>query len=487
MELRLFAALSILVLATAIPVIGAAICGAIIAIQVALLALRPLVACLPIHPSPVARNPADPWFSVHVATHCEPPRLVIATLRALLDQNWPTGGYEIIVMDNNTADPALWKPVERFCTAHPGRIRFLHRTGVRGAKAGALNIALAHTDPRATHIVTVDADYVVAPDFLTHAAAALDRTGADYVQFPQAYTGTALVAPGVDAELEEYFRTNAASADDAEAVLLTGTLCVISRAALTAVGGWSGATTTEDAELGVRLCNAGFSGRFINQVVGKGLLPLSLRDLERQRYRWCSGNVQTLMRHARLIFGIAGSLTLARRLAILSQLTAWFNLALVPFLLLFAWLLTGQSHTVSAALAGGAIVLSLCDIVARVLARGWRDGLPPGVAFRALACRIALAPQSAKATFDALTGCRLKFLVTDKTGGRSLAVSALAPCPLLIFITSVLLLAIAQPADPIILAALAVLMLPLPAAVLTGNSLRAYRGAVMVPTQEALA
>lgn len=476
-----------LVLAAAIPVIGAAICGAIIVVQIALLVLRPLIAGLPAHLSSVARNSATPWFSVHVATHSEPPQLVIATLRALLDQDWPTGDYEIIVMDNNTADPALWKPVERFCAAHPGRIRFVHRTGVRGAKAGALNIALAHTDPRATHIVTVDADYVVAPDFLTHAAAALDRTGADYVQFPQAYTGTALVAPGVDAELEEYFRTNAASADDAEAVLLTGTLCVISRTALVAAGGWSGTTTTEDAELGVRLCNAGFSGRFINQVVGKGLLPLSLRDLERQRYRWCSGNAQTLMHHARIIFGTAGSLTLTKRLAILSQLTAWFNLALVPFLLLSAWLLTGQGHTVPTMVAGGAIVLSLCDIVARVLARGWRDGLPSGVAFRALACRVALAPQSAKSTFDAMTGCRLKFLVTDKTGSRSLAVSTLSPCPLLTFITSILLLAIAQPADPIILTALAALMLPLPAALVTGRSLHSYRDTVMTPAQEVLA
>lgn len=487
MELRLFIALSVLVLAAAIPVIGAAICGATIAVQVALLALRPLGACLSVHPSPVPRDPATPWFSVHIATHCEPPRMVIATLRALLDQQWPTEGYEIIVMDNNTANPALWKPVERFCATHSDRIRFLHRTGVKGAKAGALNIALAHTDTRTTHIVTVDADYVVAPDFLGRAAVVLQRTGADYVQFPQSYMGTALVAPGVDAELEEYFRTNAASADDAEAVLLTGTLCVISRAALVAAGGWSGAATTEDAELGVRLCNAGFSGRFINQVVGKGLLPLSLCDLEKQRYRWCSGNVQTLMRHAAIVFGLAGSLTLAKRIAILSQLTAWVNLALVPSLLLMAWLLTGQDHTAPATLAGVAIVLSLCDIIIRVLARGWRDRLAPGIALRALACRIALAPQSAKATFDALTGCRLKFIVTDKTGSRTPAVSALSPCTLLIFIIGVLLLAIAQPPDPIVLTALTALMLPLPAAVLTGNSLRAYRDAVKAQTQEAMA
>lgn len=485
MRLWLFTACSVLILGVLLPPLGAGICVAIIVIQLALMALRPAIALLPARLPSAARISAAPWFSVHVATHAEPPRLVIATLRALLDQDWPADGFEIVAMDNNTADPALWRPIERFCAAHPGRIRFLHRMGVEGAKAGALNMALDHSDPRITHVVTVDADYVVARDFLRRAAEALQRTGADYVQFPQSYTGAALDAPGVDAELEEYFRTNAASADDAEAVLLTGTLCVISRAALVAAGGWSGATTTEDAELGVRLCKAGFSGRFINQVVGKGLLPLSLRDLEKQRYRWCSGNLQTLMRHAGTIFAPAGALGVRKRLAVLSQLTAWFNLGLVPAVLLGAWLLTGQGHGIAATLAGCAIVLSQCDIVMRVLARGWRDGLAPGVILRALACRTALAPQSARATFDALTGWRSAFVVTDKRGDRSDGLGAVPLCPLLLFVMAVLLLVAARPGDPAVLAALWTLMLPLPAAMLTGSSLRDYRDAVLCAMTEA--
>ena len=397
--------------------------------------------------------------------------MVIRTLRALLDQDWPSGGFKIIVMDNNTDDPLLWKPVERFCAAHPGRVTFLHRMGVSGAKAGALNIALEYTDADATHVVTVDADYVVHHDFLSRAAEALHRTGADYVQFPQSYVATTTTAPGVDAELEEYFRTDAAGADEAEAVLLTGTLCVISKPALIKVGGWSGVTTTEDAELGVRLCHAGFTGRFINQIVGKGLLPLSLRDLEKQRYRWCSGNVQTLLRHGRTILTPAGDFNLHKRLVILSQLTAWFSLALVPCALLTVWLLTGQGQTAAATLAAGAILLSLGDITTRVVARGLRDGQALPVILHALACRIALVPQSAKATFDALTGCRLKFIVTDKSGGKD--DPSLPLCHLMVFLTALLLLIAVQPTDPLIRAAL-----------LTDTSLRAYRAAIAPPLTE---
>ncbi len=487
MKLRLFIVCNLLVLAVFIPTVGMFFCATVLVIQIALMGIRPLVACFPARLTENKSNVAHSWFSVHVATHSEPPDMVIRTLRALLDQDLPSSGYEIIVMDNNTTDPSLWCPVERFCAGYPDRITFLHQTGVRGAKAGALNIALEHTHREATHVVTVDADYVVHRDFLSHAAEALQRTGADFVQFPQSYVATSTTAPGVDAELEEYFRTNAVVADEAEAVLLTGTLCVISKEALLTVGGWSGATTTEDAELGVRLCNAGFIGRFINQVVGKGMLPLSLSDLEKQRYRWCSGNVQTLLKHGRTIFTPAGEFNLHKRLVILSQLTSWCSLVFVPFAFLTVWLLSGQGQSVAAILAAGSIVLSLCDITIRVVTRGLRDKLALPVILNALACRIALAPRSAKATFDALTGRRLKFVVTVKTSGQYRAFDSLSGCHLIVFATAILLLIGAQPTDPLVLAALLTLMLPLPAALLTGMSLRAYRVAVMTPIMEVFA
>ena len=486
MGIRVFTVFGVLVLAAAFPAAGAVVCAAILSVQLSLIAVRPILAYMPARVSPGQRHGKAPLFSIHVATHAEPPDLVIATLCALLDQDWSCRSYEIIVMDNNTVNPALWKPIERFCAAHPDRIKFLHRTGVVGAKAGALNIALQHTHPEASHIVTVDADYVVRRDFLSRAAEALDKTGADYVQFPQSYIGTATAAPGVDAELEEYFRANATVADEAEAVLLTGTLCVIAKKALFAAGGWSGATTTEDAELGVRLCCAGFTGRFINLVVGQGILPLSLKDLEQQRYRWCSGNFQTLLHHLGTLLTPAVGFNLHKRLVIVSQLSAWFNLALIPSFLLMAWLLTGQGQSTAATLAAGVIVLTLCDITMRVIGRGLRDGLPPSVMLHALACRVALAPQSAKATLDALTGIRLRFVVTDKFSGGAPRAADLPACQTSLGIIAVALLIGIQPEDPLIIAALLTLMLPLPSALVTDRSLRTYRNSIAQPKMEAV-
>ena len=269
--------------------------------------------------------------------------------------------------------------------------------------------------------------------------------------------------------------------------MLTGTLCVISKPALLAAGGCRVPPREEDAELGVRLCNVGFAGRFINQVVGQGLLPLSLKDLEKQRYRWCSGNVQTLVRHFRTLLEPSSASNLHKRLVIVSQLTAWCNLALVPALLLSVWLVTGTAHPAAIALAAIIVMLSLCDIAMRVVARGLRDRLPLGVLLRALVCRVALAPRSAKATFDALAGSELKFIVTDKSGGRGSVADDLHLCHLLLFVTAIALLIASQTTSPLVIGALLTLMMPLPAAVLTDRSLRAYRETIASPLSEGTA
>ena len=117
----------------------------------------------------------SPIFSVRVAIHNEPPSLVNATLYALSKQEFPDDRVEIIVIDNNTTNPALWFPIERECCRLGAQFRFLRREGVIGAKAGALNTALDNTRSDATQIVPIDADYVVQPNFLADAARGLGR------------------------------------------------------------------------------------------------------------------------------------------------------------------------------------------------------------------------------------------------------------------------------------------------------------------------
>jgi len=476
----MWALLALLLIAFALlPSIGAAVIGAIVAVQISLMLVRIAMTRIDLPRASEANHNAGQIFSVHVAAHNEPPIMVAKTLQALAAQDWSE--YEVIVIDNNTADPALWRPIQVLCASLGPRFHFLHKMNVQGAKAGALNIALSHTRPDATHIVTVDADYLVDRDFLSHAAIALSRTDADYVQFPQAYIECTRVAAGVDAELEEYFRNNARMADGCEAVLLTGTLCVISRSALEAVGGWSGRTTTEDAEMGVRLCRKGYSGRFIDRVVGRGYLPFSLRDLERQRHRWAGGNLQTLLVHAPAILLGRDDMGWRRRGAILSQLSAWLNLSLLPAFVLPTALATGNGGSILALLSAVSVLLSFTDIVIRLVWRNLRDGTNPRIVAAAIANRLALAPVSALATVEVLSGRPLRFVVTNKSGFGQGKLQELPLTNFAVFIVALGALPFALMAGPVISAAILALMAPFPAACITSRTLRHYRAGLMPP------
>ena len=65
-----------------------------------------------------------PKVSIHVPAYNEPPDMLIETLDALARLDYPD--YEVLVIDNNTRDEAVWRPVEAHCRALGSRFRFFH-------------------------------------------------------------------------------------------------------------------------------------------------------------------------------------------------------------------------------------------------------------------------------------------------------------------------------------------------------------------------
>ena len=105
-------ALAAVVPEAAIGIISLAVAG-----QVGLGLLHLLASLTSLSERAVARcshASSDKRFSVHIATHEEPPELVRRTVLALSRQE-AAPPYEVIVVDNNTTDPALWRPVEHLC------------------------------------------------------------------------------------------------------------------------------------------------------------------------------------------------------------------------------------------------------------------------------------------------------------------------------------------------------------------------------------
>src|SRR6202451_4626528 len=125
-----------------------------------------------------------PMVSLHVPAHNEPPDMVIATLRSLLGLDYPR--YEIILIDDNTDDEELWRPVGAWCERH--LVKFAHLTDWPGYKSGALNYALRQmTSPDAEVIGIVDSDYQVDRGWLRRCAPAFADPWIGFVQSSEDY------------------------------------------------------------------------------------------------------------------------------------------------------------------------------------------------------------------------------------------------------------------------------------------------------------
>ena len=107
----------------------------------------------------LAHTARPPKVSIHVPAYNEPPDMLIETLDALARLDYPD--FEVLVIDNNTRDEAVWRPVEAHCAALGARFRFFHVAPLAGFKAGALNYALARTAADAQIVAVIDSDYVV--------------------------------------------------------------------------------------------------------------------------------------------------------------------------------------------------------------------------------------------------------------------------------------------------------------------------------------
>jgi len=376
----------------------------------------------------VVRRGPRPFVSLHVPTHNEPPDMVIATLQSLLDLEYDD--YEILLVDNNTTDPALWQPVEAFCAVHD-RITFLHLEDWPGYKSGALNHALTVTDPRAEVIGIVDADYLVRPDFLERCAPLFADPDVAFVQTPQDYR---------DWEMAPYFRrlyysygyffdVSQRSRNERNGAIFGGTMGLIRRSALTDVGGWDEWCITEDAELSLRLLRAGGRGLHVNQTFGHGVMPLTFEALKRQRFRWCFGGVQILRLHWRsLLPGRRTSenrLTPAQRWAYLVGSFQWFGD--VASVLFTGFLLLGA---VDAALGEGLVIRRLSGfmlicVVALVMLGALRSlalvrhtsGASWGEALGAFGLWMALSWTVAQAALRGLFARAGVFLRTPKVRG----------------------------------------------------------------------
>jgi cellulose synthase/poly-beta-1,6-N-acetylglucosamine synthase-like glycosyltransferase len=364
----------------------------------------------PRKPLPIGPRSYYPKVSLQVPTCSEPPELVIATLDSLAKLNYPN--FEVMVIDNNTKDPDLWRPLEAHCRKLGKRFRFFHLQEWPGAKAGALNFAMTKVAPDAELVAVIDSDYQTDPDFLASLIGYFDNPKMGFVQTPHDYREWE-DSPYLRMCYWEYkcfFETKMVSLNERDAALTVGTMCVLRRQALEEAGGWAEWCATEDSELSIRIHALGYSSVYLPFTFGRGLIPETFLGYKKQRFRWTIGPVQELKRHFRLFLPKSlkplaqpSQFTLAQKIHHLCHGLGHLNIGLrfllipVSFAIVASMLIHREVVNVplvlwvsaSTSLVGG--IAHWLMVYRGVMGCSWKDMLGAVLASRALSHTVAIA------------------------------------------------------------------------------------------------
>jgi exo-beta-1,3-glucanase (GH17 family)/cellulose synthase/poly-beta-1,6-N-acetylglucosamine synthase-like glycosyltransferase len=240
-----------------------------------------------------------PKVSIHIPAYFEPVDMLKQTLDAVARLDYPN--FECVVIINNTPDPEFWQPIQDHCRALGERFVFINAEKVQGFKAGALRIAMERTAVDAEIIGIIDADYVVQPDWLKDLVPVFADPRVGLVQAPQDHRDgdRSLMHYIMNGEYAGFFDIGMVQRNEANAIIVHGTMCLIRRAAMDMAGGWAGDTICEDTDLGLAIIEHGWLTHYTNHRYGHGLLPDTYEAFKKQRHRWAYGGFQIVKKHWR--------------------------------------------------------------------------------------------------------------------------------------------------------------------------------------------
>ena len=367
----------------------------------------------------------EPMVALQVPTYNEPVEMMRRTLKALAQLDYPR--LLVQVVDNNTRDPALWKPLQALCAELGPRFHFIHLDPWPGFKAGALNEATRRLPAEVEVIGIVDADYVVKPGFLRATVGHFADPQVAFVQTPQHYRDWRddRYLRGLFYSYRYFFDVTMPARAHRNAIIFAGTMGLIRRRALEEVGGWNESVVTEDAEASLRLLGQGYKGVYEPAVWGVGMMPLSFDGLKKQRFRWALGGIQILRQWWRELLPFGPHrlrLTLGQRVHYLFGSLHWFGDVLTALftvlLVLTAVAAVSGRRLPVRELTGAVVVVPLAFLLAGVMRALWAmrraERCPFPDALRAMAVWFALSWVDALAAVRGLINPRAAFLRTPK-------------------------------------------------------------------------
>jgi cellulose synthase/poly-beta-1,6-N-acetylglucosamine synthase-like glycosyltransferase len=245
-----------------------------------------------------------PGVSVLIPCHNE--ELVIEdTIRALFALDYPATLLQILIIDDGSSDRTA-EIVQGFSS--DSRLTLLQVPAALAArgKSGALNYGLTHA--KYPVVAIYDADNRPEPAALRPLVEALvdDSTlGAAIGVYRCLNRHRNLLTRFLNIEGTGFqWIVQAGRWQLMRFTALPGTNFVIRTSLLRALGGWDQSALSEDAELTLRIYEAGHSIKFVPTSVTWEQEPEDIRTWMRQRHRWVRGNNHVFKKHVRSLFRI---------------------------------------------------------------------------------------------------------------------------------------------------------------------------------------
>jgi cellulose synthase/poly-beta-1,6-N-acetylglucosamine synthase-like glycosyltransferase len=248
---------------------------------------------------PVVADGDLPGVSVLVPCHNE--ELVIAhTIRALQALEYPAGKIELLIINDGSTDRTA-EVVRGFEADRRVRLLDVPKAFAARGKSGALNCALR----QATHqlLAVYDADNLPEPGALRPLVErmVLDPTlGAAIGMYRAWNRKRALLTRFLNIEgIGFQWILQAGRWMLMRLTTLPGTNFVVRRSLVEQLNGWDESALTEDAELSIRIYQAGYRIQFVPNSVTWEQEPEGLKVWFRQRRRWVRGSNYLFQKYAR--------------------------------------------------------------------------------------------------------------------------------------------------------------------------------------------
>ena len=221
-------------------------------------------------------------------------RLVQATAR----MDYPRELLEIQVLDDSTDETAevARRAVDRLA-AQGFDIKYYHRTGRTGYKAGALDAGLK--EARGQFVAIFDADFIPSADFLNKTVPYFQdpRIGLVQARWGHVNQDYSLLTKAQAILLDGHFVLEHGGRNRAGHFFnFNGTAGIWRREVIPAAGGWQHDTLTEDLDLSYRAQLLGWKFLFLPNLVAPAEVPVEMNAFKSQQHRWAKGSIQVCLK-----------------------------------------------------------------------------------------------------------------------------------------------------------------------------------------------